>query len=578
MTGTFLNKAAYDHSHQNNIALALIYANNWLTENPFHLRFSMYEYPSSIEKSTLSDRNFYASYPPGSTLPVYLLLKTLDFFGVVQDIHKKPSIQLLLMINYNYFLHLLQALVLCFMMFFLCLRVGFDRLNSTLLSLIPAIFQFHNTNSIYYHYLLYNMDQAVLLPYALYVFLETLRYSHNSLRVLRAIQIMQPLVMFYGVLTDWLFVFVILTVYVMRIARKEISLPLSLDYGVHWLKQSFLFFAPTLAAITCWLYQIVYYLNNIKQSKFFSAAITDQDKNILEKLLDRMGVIDSVDNYLYYLKSAFFYYIRNSYGIVCLFLVYATFYFAFRWHKLVKKKDDRISLLSNIYFLFFIPSFAYNLFFVEHAWMHPFSSLKFGFSVSLAFVFLPIFILQITRGNHLIILLTLINKKSIALVTVIGLSSSLLYGYTKTYNKYTVTKMFSQPDYTYTYVGNFVRANTYYNDVVFSKNFIADDVTPMELFFTNKTIYFAFSLDKVYHKTKLIEQDFTIKTLHLAKYKSEAETLASFLDSHNISYNMIQEDNIGKMIAFDGKEFVAWYERIHECNVHPERCMMEEEL
>ena len=572
MTGTFMGGGAYDYSHQKNMALALIYANNWLRENPFHLRFSMYEYPSSIDKPTLADRNFYASYPPGSTLPVYLFLKTLDFTGIVPDIHNKPSTQLLLMVYYNYFLHLLLTLVLCFTVFFLCLRVGFDRLNSTLLALVPAILQFHNASSVYYHYLLYNMDQAILLPFALYVFLETLRYSHNSPRVLRVVKIMQPLLMFYGILTDWLFVLVIFTVYTMRIVKKEISLPVSLSSGKHWLTQSISFFAPALTAITLWAYQISHYFSNIKHGNIFNSTIADEERTILERFIDRVGVTDGIDNYVHYLATSFFYHITNSFGIVCFLVMLASFYFAFRWSKLAVKTSDRIGLLVNTYLLFFIPSVAYNLFFVEHAWMHPFSSLKFSLAISFAFVFLPIVILQVARGNYLISALKIMNKKSIALATVIATSSSLLYGYTQIYDKYAITKMFSRPDYIYTYIGSFMRENTDYNDIVFSKDFVATDYNPRGLFFTNKTIHFAFNLDQIYQKTKSIDQDFTIKIFHLKKYKAEIEKLASFLDSHNISYNKTQEDKVGELLALDGKNFRSWYEQVHECDEYPQRC------
>ena len=98
--------------------------------------------------------------------------------------------------------------------------------------------------------------------------------------------------MFYGVLTDWFFVFVILTVYTIRIIRKEIDLPVSLKQGLLWLKQSFLFFVPALAAVLLWVYQFTYYLQNIAHDKLIAVArygAEETKMSLFDKLLERVG-------------------------------------------------------------------------------------------------------------------------------------------------------------------------------------------------------------------------------------------------------------------------------------------------
>ena len=561
--------------HQDVTAASLAYTNNWLKEGIFSLHLGLYVYPASVEMPTLDKRYFYPSYPPGSILPVFLLFKVLDATGIVPNIYEKRGIQLLLIIIYNYLLHFLLALVLCYMAFFVCVKLGFDRLNSTLLAITPAIVQFHNANSLYHHHVFYNMELAIMLPFIMYIFLEFLRISYTSARILRVVRVLQPLLMFYGVLTDWFFVFVILTVYTIRIIRKEIDLPISLKQGLLWLKQSFLFFVPALAAVGLWVYQITYYLQNIAHDKLIAVArygAEETKMSLFDKLLERVGIADGIDYYLYYLKTAFISYIQNGYGLAGLAMIYATLWAATRGRKFMQEDSDKIKQATVIYLIFFIPSVIYNLFFLQHSHDHIFSSIKFSPALSLAFILLPVFILQIFRKSHLLPAAQIMDTRNVSLAAVIAVSSSILYGYTQIYDKNTNTKMFSRPDYSHVVIGDFIKSNIDYKDVVFSNfYYVLSAYTKKHLHFTNKVIHSAYNLDHVYRKIKSIESDFNINILY-SEEGNEAEVIRSFLASQNINVNDIQGERIGGLLVFDGKEFRTWYEQVHECDKYPQRC------
>lgn len=570
---TFMTKNI--HHEQWTAASALMHANNWLKEGIFNLRFGLYDYPASVEMPTLDKRTFSASYPPGSRLPIYLLLKVLDL-TVIPDIYEKRGMQLLVLTMYNYFMHFLLVLTLCWMAFFICLRLGFDHLNSTLLAIVPAIIQFHNASSLYYNHIFYDTGSAVFLPFALYVFLELARIVHCSSRIVFAARILQPLLIFYGVLSDQLFVFVALTIYAMRLARKEIDRPVSLQQGLLWAKQSFLFFAPAIAAITIWVFQITYYLNNITNSKISTTVIDEHDHTLPTKLLELMGITDGIDYYIFYFKNVFFSHLIYGYGIVALVMLYAAFYMTTRGRKFITEKKSNYALVTNTYLMFFIPCIAHSLLFLQYSFQHRFSSNSFGLPISLCFVFVPILIMWIMRKNHLMSLVNITNKKSISLVALLGISSSVGYGYFQVYNNQNLTKMFSTPTMIYPAIGSFIKKNTKYTDVVFSSDYTASNSTPTGLFFTNKPIHSAHSLDQVYHKTKLVEQDFTIKVLYLELHKEESEKLKNFLETNNIRISSISEEGIGGLLAFDGKTFLTWYNKVHECDLHPQRCELEE--
>lgn len=569
--------------HQWPTAHALIFVNNWLKEGLWQLRFGLFYEPLSVESPTTDKRFHYISYPPGAYLPVYFLLKFVQITGIVPDLVEKRGTQLMMLTAYNYFLHFVLTLVLCVAVFFLMRRMGFDRLNSTILAIIPAIIQFHNYSSLYWHHVFYNMEQAVLLPYLLFAFLEFLRVYYPSKNTNLVTNITQPAILFYGTLTDWIFVFFAVTVYFMRVMRREITLPQSLVTGLLFFKQSFLFFIPVLAAISLWLYQIFYFsskgISKLLVKKIVGVGTELGQLGPFEKqtsILDRMGIGHSFDDYAHYLKTALFTHISSSYGIIGLLLIYIVLYMTTRGKKFMSAENQVGNPAVFFYLLFLVPQMLYLLFFVQHHWNHPQSVLKFSIPLCISFVIFPVLVLQMRRINHLCPAIELADKIKIYLVTVISLITSILFSYMQVYDKKNVTRFFNRPKYVYLHVGNFVRRNTEYQDVVFSKDFFAPLVPPQALSFSDKKIHFVWSLDQIYQKTKSITQNFTIKIFYIENNKQEAYNVDNFLTLQDVSVSRIEEEKLGGLIVFDGHKFIAWYEKIHECDTHPQRCAMKE--
>lgn len=404
----------------------LVTVNNWLKENPVNLGFGRYYYPPSVETPSLDKRYFYGSYPPGSTIQLYILFKLLDSTGFVSEIYEKRGLQLLLVILYKYLLHFLTVLLLCILVFVVCHKLNFDRLNSTLLAVVPAIVQFHNASTLFWNHFLYVELTVILLPFILCIFLEVMRIVCVSPKLMCFVRIVQPLVMFFGVLTDWFFMFVVLTIYIMRIRRKEIEFPASLSKSIQYAKHSFLFFLPSLLAILLWLGQIAYYSQYVApQYNLFNAPISatfrfDAITNLLFKigLVTFEGELVNIWDYLSYHKELLFVLVSDGYGVIGLLMIYATLYLTIRSCRL-----EETSIATSIYLMCLIPCLGHHIFFVRGFFDHIYSSLVFSPALSISFAFAPIFILN---KSYLIPAINFKHKKHITVVALTGLVSSLL--------------------------------------------------------------------------------------------------------------------------------------------------------
>lgn len=543
---------------------ALAVVNNWLKEGAFKLRFLSYFYPASVETPTLDRRHFYGSYPPGLYLPVYLLFKALDL-TFVPNIYEKRGTQLLLVVFYNYLLHFLLVLTLCGVAFLVSRSVGFDRLNSGLFAVVPAVVQFHNAQSLYCHHLPYFHDTAVLPLFALFVFCELMRITGTSCSVSRILRIAQPFLMFYGTLVSWVFVFVIATVYFVRVIRKEIEIPVSFTRVLHWVKQSFLFFAPAMIAIVVYVGQLIYYSVSIAHSSLFDIRLSSQRFTLMENLLFRLGFADGIDRIFFYAKEALYTQVHTGYGISGMVLLYTVFYLVIRNYKSMLKDGSTNNLATTTYIMFFVPALGYSVVFLHSNAIHTISALVFSSALSLSFVFWPTLILQVTqKDTRYLCGGDTTGKFRITLAALLGLGSAIVYGYTQIYDKEPVTKLFSSPAYVYTVVGNFIRKNTTYQDVVFHDgDFLSHKTDHNKIHFSNKIIHYANTPTHIYQKVKDIKQDFTIKVFYFETQKDVMQQMATFLKSHNIDVEILREEKIGRLLVFDGEEFRTWYEHAH---------------
>ena len=548
-------------------AHALIHTNNWLQENPLHLRFALFHTPRAIETQTFAERTYYGSYPPGAILPLYLMINALALFN--PDILHDRELQLNMILAWNHTYHLMLTLVLCFIVYQVLRRSRCDTLNATLMACTPAIVQYTNAHSIFWFNLIYSFDQAVLLPCALYVLLElasgkksaaqplesgkksaaqplesgkkstTQPLAQHDANVTRKIKTAQALLAFYGTLTDWLFVFFVGFVYLLRVVDGDIAWPRSLKTCSNFLRRSFLFFLPSCCAIIFWLYQVQHF-----------GSPTD----LGGKLISRMGLdIANFALWVEALASGIFFWPELGYGKTGLVLLYSTLYIAIRLRLRGKNTNTVAYQTANCYLLLLVPCLLHLLFFVFHSWDHLLSSLKLSLALSVLFALLPNMLMH---AKHTYTLFQL-KGRPIYVTTVIVLVMALSFGYLRNRD---ATKFFALPDPGFLLTGNFIRNNTEWQDVVFSRDPVAPFKPPQMQSIAGRIVHVITNLDHVYQVVHDIAEDFTIKIFYYPHHgKHEINRLTEFLTTQNIPTSVVEDNKAGGLLAFDGKAFVHWY-------------------
>ncbi len=512
-------------------AHALIHVNNWLQENPLQLRFALFHTPRSIEAQTIDKRVYYGSYPPGAILPLYVMINVMSLFE--PEIRQDRIMQLRLIMAWNYAYHMLLTLVLCFIVYQTLRRSGCDALNATLMACTPAIVQYSNAHSLFWFNLIYSFDQAVLLPCALYVLLEQARQERQFTW---KGEMAQALLVFYGTLTDWLFVFFALVVYVLRLAEGRIPRQSSW----HFLRGSCLFFLPASVAVAFWLYQV----------RLFSSH-----SMLATKLITRMGLdIPTFSLWAEALLTAMFSWPELGYGVSGVALLYIAFYVAVRVRLQGKSITSSASYqAANCYLLLYVPCLAHMLFFVFHSWDHLLSSLKFSLPLSTLFALLPHMIVRINPTRALFHL----KHRPVYVTTAIVLVAALSFGYARSRN---ATRFFSLPDSGFVSTGNFIRTHTRWQDVVFSRQPVAPVAPPQMQSLAGRVVHPVTNLDHVYRRVQSISADFTIKIFYYPhRGRHEIDRLAQFLAGQNLPTTFVEDEQAGGLLAFDGRDFVRWY-------------------
>ena len=192
----------------------------------------------------MQSREAYVSYPPGAVIPIYLLSWTL---------RREPTVAIIM--GWNLANHFLIALLLGLTVYFALSNAGMSPLNALAFSVSAPCLELLFPAPFYFLQSVYGMDTAVLLPFAAVVFLETLRASTPKGKLLTAIDSLQWCAFFFGYLTDWLMVFVGVTVYAKRLVLGEVprsSLSAFLKAGVAFWSSAWVAGALFVAQVT-WL-------------------------------------------------------------------------------------------------------------------------------------------------------------------------------------------------------------------------------------------------------------------------------------------------------------------------------------
>ncbi len=486
------NKTGNDH--QILTAETLKFTENWYREGPVNLKFAMLENPKSIEFPTLSSRNPYTSYLPGAIVPIYLISE-------LQGHDPTPS----MIMEYNLINHFLIAFFLSLLIFFFLRQLKVDYVNSFLFSTLPIFIELLLPAPLYWHQNVYFSDQAVILPFVLFIFLEVIRPAAAD-KKLMVINIFQYFLMFYGILTDWFFVFVIMVVYIKRIFEGEIF------KGSIWtfLKSSLIYWAIPLITVYLYILQLTL-LGTFNQAidRFFLRTGTSADG------------IDYTNIFLTRIQE----FMYPGYGeIITLALVISiiTVLLCVIILFILKIKRDEVKKISGLIAIILVPCIIQMIIFKNHTIMHEFSVLKLSIPLAtIPFVLFPVLLFFIFKNLNTFYISLNFKKHSLKFNYVLFIVFLITAAFTSfnvlsEHNGY--HNFFSTDSNNYQELGNSIQKNTQYNDILFSPDleiigYSQIGCSQIELAYSMKEVYRINSLDDIKEKIKGINGDYRIVVL-----------------------------------------------------------------
>lgn len=489
------------------------FVKNWLNENPFSLYFLQLENPNSIEFSNIYERVFYFSYPIGAILPIYLI-------NLVNS--SIPTTEVVM--GFNLINQWLIALVFSITAYFIISKM-IKNTFTYLFSCLPGVIYIFLPGNLYYHQNVYYADQAVLLPFVLFVCLEIfLKYINNHPRVEKAIRLFQFFIAFYGALCDWLFFFVGFTILLKRLIFHEFGS----DFKTI-LKNVLIFLSPLILAISTLLIQVL---------------LSNGFAQLISLFLFRTGISDEGAVYTKNFFQQFWLgHVPFMYGKLSSYIILASIFLLviFTIIFISKKNKDlensqRNMMLFEFSYLFLIPIILQLYFLKNHSAIHSFSAQK----LSLVLATLPFFAIP---GLIIVNIRKLKNNKIISaivilLITIINFQFliNVLPIYQETFSTY------PREEYE---IEKFVSENTSYADVVFSPNYEIPVLPPQQLAISMKRVYQVDTIQEIITQVQDIEEDYVVNILIDTESFDVTEASIQNLDkllSH--SDKQIEDENV----------------------------------
>jgi len=507
-----------NEDHQWLTASTVKYSKNWYIEDPISLKFAMLDNPKSIEFNTLSSRKPYTSYPPGTIIPIY----------IISEIKGSEPTPLLVM-DYNLLNHFLIAFLLSLIVFFTFLRLKLDLISAFIFSTIPILLELLLPGPLYWHQNVFFADQAVILPFVSFIFLEIIISSYTkSKEILTALSIFQSIIMFYGILTDWFFIFIAFVVYLKRIFNREMIDEINI---YSFLKESLKYWLPAILSLSLFIMQLLY-LGTINQT--------------IDKGLLRTGG-SRITDFVSKLQSHLF----NDYGamltgILLISLIICSIIALFMILRYLRNKKIYEDINNTLYIIgiLAIPCFLQILTFKDHTFFHEFSVLKFSvLYATIPFVFTPLLLYLVFKHSKFINN-NLKGRKINGLLILSLLCLTMVSGLV-VYENPDKTNLFPDVNDNIKLLGNSINKNVGYNDIVFSPDFEVRMNPPQIISYSMKRVYKVNSTDEIKEKIKNIEGDYRVVILFLNKPRNwEILDNATLIKDNNYYYYIISPKSL----------------------------------
>lgn len=525
-----------DGHHQWLTGSALKFSKNWYRDGAVKLDFLMLERPRSIETPTIHSRHPYLSYPPGTVIPIYLLARLT---------RHEPSPPMVM--DYNLATQLFIALTLGLLVYGFFRSQGFRPLPAFLFGCIPEQLYLLLPAPLYWHQNVFFSDQAVMPYFALFIALEVLAFAPQWPRAHWSARLLQAVVMFLGVFTDWFFIPIVGVVFFKRLVRGQLGRRFWRVIGA-----SLAFGAPGLLALF-----------------LFWLQLHSQGGGMWGIFYARAGLAPH-DPYVKVFWHAFWeMYITLAYGVHAIVLLWgslAVVLLAAGWGAVqtLRRRPvaPRFAAATALAAMLLVPCFIQVYILRDHSSIHDFSALKFAVPVAVVvFCLMPfmawIALAAIPRR------LGVAGRPAMApwgrraaFVWALGWwGISAMYVWPLHYKMY---MYFPLPDDQMALMGHYIDTHTNYNDVLFSTNYAVTDNPPQRLSYTMKLVHKVDSLGSLLKRMGRVQGDFKVVLFEVHDGKPQPAWLRGLLRS---SHDSVSRD--GFTFARLSPAAVRGYARAH---------------
>ena len=521
----------------------LLFSIDWYREGIWEMKAALCTNPPSIEFPTLGSRVIPLSTPPGTLIPIYIISKVVDC---------EPTLAWIM--AYNLANQLAVALLLACLVFVFLRQIQCSQQDAGTLAIIPILLYLLLPAPLYNHQMHFWSDHAIVVYFALYLLLETLRTANDKDR--RWIPVAQGLIVFMGIFTDWFFGVFVPCVYLKRLVAGEMGTNVR-----SWFWKSVVFWTPFALGLGLFALQISC-LGGFTYVFARLRAWTNPPPN------DFISIIP---------KSEFWtVHMANGYGWtgIVLLAVFTAFFLACLawtlWERVHRRPlNPAIAKALGLLFLMLGPTFLYLLLLPRHAACssHYFSTLKYGVPLATGpLVLAPVLALAwfgVTPSQFS--LARLLGRSAKHAESGVSLLSFVLLAAAAGYVCLELPRVVPQfmknvpNDVNYRDIGEFLRTNTTYEDVVFAQNSAIEGRVSLFLPFSMKTVHNGRTLYRFYEEVRDIPGPYVINILRLpgeAPVPGTDVAMLLSLSREHRTWNGLQLDKIPK------EWFLAFCQRV----------------
>lgn len=471
-------------------------AANWYREGAWRLRFVMYWAPDSVELDALGPREPYISFPPGSIIPIYLLAKAA---------HRDPKPAMVM--GYSLFIHLMTTLALGMLIYRAARQMQLRSSASGLFAISTMALYLWLPSPFYEHQMGYFSDQAVMLPFAASLLVELLLWNTSGKPQRRCLQALQAFIQFWGVFTDWLFVFVAACLWTVRALRGEFG-----RKPLPWLGRAIRYWAPAALALALYTAQL-WHLGAFEDiaSRFrLRAGVGEERKYAVQRGHDAFSFGGAYGADTRFWRQ----HMNDGYGPwgrplvgVTLAAVIVSICTIVDLRLRNKPIPVALSLCASLGFIGLAPCLIYVLIFQQHCsyFLHGFTALKFALPIAaIPFAMLPAAVAALVAAP--------IRASGVKGALEWGMATLALAGaagYLWTLAPARAA-IYREQNKDHIAPARFIGAHTDYADVVFSPDYAIADRPPQVIVYSMKQVHKIAELADILKITDRIENEFRL--------------------------------------------------------------------